>query len=410
VTIADLDVAPPLAGRPRRTVPSRSVALAVIGLFTLVLVTGSVRSATHYTGLLWSSGYDRDNDTVTLTPSSLIVFHRKTLTAYDPATGEARWTAPSIDLMPQVPSVSGGVVVAPDGFERYFQRPDLLLSRTTRTVARDERTGAVLWRVAGAPQDITERSVLLLDDETVRVVGLRDGHTAWSRPVPGLASMVVVGDAVITATADGTVTVLRYGDGSVTRTEKVLWPGNARLSVAGGRLVVTGQAPSGQTNTVYRTDTLAELWRAGGALFDCGAVVCGAAPGALAGYDPDSGAQRWRLAGMTVAYPVRADRIIASSEVDGRFQLVEPATGRTLGSIGTGLGSWLPDGRTTVADAPAATSAFVLRGTDIVRVDLATGGEYLQGAVDGGGWIGCRNVAEYLVCRQVSHITVTAIG
>jgi putative pyrroloquinoline-quinone binding quinoprotein len=408
VTIADLDVAPLSAGRRRRMVPSRSVALFVIGLFVLALVTGSVRSAAQFAGLLWSGAYDRDNDTVTLTPSSLIVFHHGTLTVYDPGTGATRWSAPSAAVMAQVPSAAGGVVVAPDGFERYFQRPDLLLARTTRTIARDARTGAVLWRAAGAPQDVTDRSVLLLDDDTVRDVSLRDGHTLWSRPVPGLASVVVLGDAVITAATDGRLTVLRYGDGSVTRTAKVPWPGSARLSTAAGRLVVSSQAPSGQTNTVYRPDTLTELWQAGGALFDCRAVVCGTETGGLAGYDPDSGARRWRLAGATVAYPLRDDRIVASSELGERFQLLDPATGRPLGAAGTGLGTWGSDGRTAVADAPPATSAFVLRGTVVLRLDLRTGGQYRQSAVDGGGWLGCRNVAKYLVCRQESRLTVIA--
>jgi outer membrane protein assembly factor BamB len=407
VTIADLDLAPPV-GRSRRPMPSRSVALVVIALFVLTLVTGSVRSVTGFSGLLWSSAYDRDNDTLTLTPSSLIVFHHGKLTAYDPENGDARWSAPSIDLMPQVPAVAGGVVVAADDFERYFQRPDLLLSRTTRTVARDARTGAVLWRAAGAPQDVNSRSVLLLDEDTLRDVGLRDGRTLWSRPVPGLASVIVLGETVVTAASDGTLTLFRYADGSITRTEKVSWPGSARLSVAAGRLVVTGQSPSGQTNTVYRPGTLADLWHSGGALFDCGPVVCGTAAGGLAGYDPETGTLRWRLPGMTVAYPLRDDRIIASSEVDGRFQVVEPATGRTLGAIGTGLGSWRPDGRSTVADAPPPESASVFQGGVVFRLDLLTGGEYIQRTVDGGGWLGCRNVANYLVCLQESRFTVSA--
>lgn len=395
-------------------VPSRSVALLVIGLFTLALVTGSVRSAPHLTGLLWSGPYDRDNDTVTLTPATLYVSHHATLTAYGLADGAVRWSAASPGVVAAVPSVAGGVIVAPDGFERYFERPDLLLSRTTRTIGRDARTGAVLWRAAGAPQDVTDRSVLLLDDTggppELRDVGLHDGRVLWSRPVPGLASVVVAGGAVVTAGVDGRLTVLRYADGAVTRTAKVPWPGNARLSAAAGRLVVTSQGSSGQANTVYRPDTLAELWHAGGSLFDCRAVLCGTVPGALIGYDPDTGAGRWRLPGVTVAWPVRDDRIIASSDLDGRFQLLDPATGRPLGAGSAGLGSWRPDGRTTVSGAPEASSAYVIRDeAALVRLDLRTGSQYLAGTVAGTGWIGCRNVAKYLVCLQNNRLTVTAV-
>jgi hypothetical protein len=394
-------------------VPSRSVALFVIGLFTLVLVTGSVRSAAHFSGLLWSGPYDPDNDTVTLTPTTLFVSHHATLKAYDLAGGAVRWSAPAPAVVATPASVADGVVVAPDAFERYFQRPDLLLTRTTRTIARDARTGAELWRAPGAPQDVTARSVLLLDDTgdvpQLRDVAPLDGRTLWSRAAPGLVSVVVVGGAVVTAGADGRLTVLRYADGTVTRTEKVPWPGSARLSVAAGRLVVTSQGPSGQTNTVYRPDTLAELWQAGGALTDCRAVVCGTVPGFLVGYDPDTGARRWRLAGMTVAWPV-GDRIVASSELNRRFQLLDPATGRPLGAAGTGLGSWPLDGRTDVAGAPVASSAYVIGdGTTVVRLDLRTGARYLAGMVSGTGWTGCRNVTAYLVCLQESRLSVTAV-
>jgi hypothetical protein len=413
VTIADLDVAPPPSGRPARIVPSRSVALVVITLCAMVLVTGSVRSAGHFTGVLWSEPYDRDNDTMTLTPATLFVTHHGRLTAYDLAAGTVRWSAPAPAVTATVPAVADGVIVAPDGFERYFQRPDLLLSRTTRTIARDARTGAELWRADGEPEDVNGQSVLLSDDSgdepVLSNVDLHDGHALWSRPVPGLASVVVVGDTVITAALDGRLTVLRYGDGSVARTEKVPWPASARLTTAVGRLVVTSQSPSGQANAVYAPDTLAELWHAGGALSDCRAVICGTAPGTLVGYDPDTGGPRWRVGGRTVAWPVRDDRIVASSDLDDRFQLLDPATGRSVGVAGTGLGTWLPDGRTVIS-GPSPASAYVLHGGAVVRLDLTTGAQYLQSSLDGGGWIGCGAVGRYLVCRQSSRFAVLAAG
>lgn len=395
-------------------VPSRSVALVVIGLLMLAVVTGSVRSASRVTGLLWATGYDRDNDTVTLTPSALYVFHQRKLTAYDLAGGATLWEEPAPAVVASTPVVENGVVVAPDGFERYFERPDLLLSRTTRTIARDARTGAQLWTAPGAEQDVTAQSVLLADDDggvpLLRDVGLRDGRTLWSRPAPGLVDAVVAGDAVVTASADGTLTVMRYADGSVTRTEKVPWPGDARLSVAAGHLIVTSQGTSGQANTVYRPDTLAELWRTGGALFDCGAVVCGTVAGALAGYDPDTGSARWRVAGMTVAWPAGDDRIVAASDLDGRFRLIDPASGRTLGAGGTGLGSWRPVARTVVSDAAPGPSAYLIRDENtLVRLDLSTGGQYSAGTIDGSGWIGCSHVEKYLLCLQESRLTVTAV-
>jgi PQQ-like domain len=427
VTIVDLDVAPRSIGRPRRMVPSRSVALFVLGLLTLVLVTASARPAPHFAGVLWSAPYDRDDDTMTLTPTSLYLFQHDAggprLKAYDMATGALRWAVPAPDVIAQVPSVSGGVVVVPDGFQRYFNRPDLLLARTTRTVARDARTGAVRWRAAGAPQDVTDRSVLLLDADAdisgvaqLHNVSLLDGHTLWSRPAPGLSSVAVVGDAVVTAAADGLLTTLRYGDGAVVRTKKVAWPDNGRLWAAAGDLVVTSQSPAGQTSTVYRPDTLAELWRAEGTLTDCRAVVCGVDPRGLIGYEPATGAPRWQAAAMTVASPIGDDRVMASSELNGRFQLIEPATGRPVGAPGTGVGSWRTDGPSVVGDAPAAASAFVLRAvtgapdeTAVVRLDVRTGDQHALGTVDGTGWSGCRTVTKYLVCLQNTRITVTAV-
>jgi hypothetical protein len=418
VTILDLDVAPETAGRrPRRVAgPSRSVALFVVGVLTLLLVTASARPVALVAGVLWAGAYDRDNDTMTVTPTSLFVFHQQTLTAYDLATGAARWSAPAPAVMPQVPSVADGVVVAPDGFERYFEQPDLVLARTTRTVARDARTGAVLWRAAGAPQDVGRQSVLLADGDRLRDVGLHDGRTRWSRPVAGLSSVVVLGDAVVTAAADGRLTVLGYGDGSFRRTEKVPWAGRAWLSAAAGRLVVTSQGPSGLTSSVvYRPGTLAELWRSDGNLTDCRAVLCGADPGGLIGYDPDTGARRWEAAGLTAAWPVRDDRIIGSAELSGRSQLLDPATGHAVGAPGSGLGSWRTEGRSAVADAPAPSSVFALRGEPgapdeavVVRIEVGTGSHYLLGAIGGTGWIGCRNVAKYLVCLRDSSLTVTA--
>lgn len=419
MTILDLDVAPVLAGRRRPVVPSRPVALLVLLAVTLALVTGSARRVSPFGGVRWSGAYDRDTGTMTLTPGALFVTHRGRLTAYDPATGAVRWSAPATDVLPQVPTVAGGVLVAPDAFERYFQQPDLVLARTTRTVARDARTGAVLWRAAGGPQDVTDRSVLLVDTSgavtRLSDVGLHDGRSRWSRPVPGLATAVVLGDTVVTAAGDGRLTVLRYGDGAFLRTERVPWPGRSWLSVAAGRLVVTSQGPAGLTkSTVYRPGTLAELWRADGNLTDCGSVLCRAEAGGLSGYDPDTGARRWQVPGMTVAWPVSGDRIVVSSELNGRFRVLDPATGRPIGPAGAGVGSWATDGRSVVTGAPAA-SALVLRREPaipgrmtVVRLDLRTGRPYLAGAVAGGGWLGCRGTAGYFVCSRGDGFAVTS--
>jgi outer membrane protein assembly factor BamB len=422
LTILDLDIAPAPAVRHRPVRPSRPVALFVLAMLTLVLVTASERLAQRVAGALWSGAYDRDNDTVTLTPTSIFLSHHGALTAYDLATGATRWSAPATGVMSQAPAVAGGVIVAPDGFERYFQRPDLVLARTTRTVARDAGTGSVLWRAAGAPQEVGDRSVLLVDAAgpvpRLRNVGLRDGRTLWSRPVPDLADAVVVGDSVVAAATDGRITVFRYGDGALTRTGKVPWPDRAWLSVLAGRLVVRSQASSGLTSSVvYRPDTLTELWRIDGNLTDCGVVLCGLQPGGLIGYDPGTGAQRWLAPGMTAATSVRADRIVAFSELDGRIQLIDPATGRVLGSAGAGPGSWFAGGRTAVAGVPVASEVFVLQSETaapnraaVVRLDLGTGGQRLAGAVDGTGWVGCRSAAGYLVCLRSDLIRVTAVA
>ncbi len=425
MTIVDLDVAPRLEARPRRVKPSRSMVLFAVGLLTLLTVTGSARSTPHLVRALWSAPYDRDDDTLTLTPTALYLFHHDagapTLKAYSLASGAVRWAVPATDIVAQPPSVADGVIVLPDGFERYFNQPDLILSRTTRTIARDTRTGAALWRAAGAPADVTGSSVLLVDTEPgsveqVREVSLHDGRTLWSRSIPHLSNVVVLGDEVVAAATDGQLTVLRSGDGTVSRTEMVPWPDNGWLSVAAGRLVVSNLGPGDHRSTVYRPDTLAELWTADGALADCGAVLCGTDLTGLIGYDPDTGAQRWRMADMTIAWPVGAGRIIAASELDGQFRLLDPATGRPVGPAGTGVGTWRDDGRSAVNGPPAPPYAFALRGvpeapskTAVVRLDVRTGEQSVLGAIDGTGWTGCRTVTKYLVCLQDSRLTVTAV-
>src|SRR4051812_31312091 len=205
VTILDLDIAARPSAQARRIGPSRPTALLVIGLLTLLAVTASTPPAPPLLHALWSAAYDRDDDTVTLTPTSLYLYQHDagapTLKAYDLATGALRWSAPATGAFAQSPSVADGVLVAPDGYEKYFNRPDLLLTRTTRTIARDAHTGATLWRAAGAPVNVTDRSVLLLAAHTggvdqLREVSLHDGHTLWSRPAPRLSAVVIVGDAV----------------------------------------------------------------------------------------------------------------------------------------------------------------------------------------------------------------------
>lgn len=425
MTIVDLDVAPQTVAGPPRVRPSRSVLLFIVGLLTLVTVTGSAGATPHLVRALWSAPFDRDDDTLTLTPTALYLFHHEAgapmLKAYDLASGAVRWSVPATDIVAQPPVVADGVIVLPDGFERYFNQPDLILSRTTRTIARDARTGAALWRAAGAPADVTGRSVLLVDTEPgdvaqVRDVDLHDGHTLWSRPVPRLSNVVVLGDMVVAAATDGSLTVMRSGDGSVSRTGKVPWPDNGWLSVAAGRLMVSNLGPANHQSTVYRPGTLTRLWQIDENLTDCGPVLCGTDLSGLNGYDPDTGERRWRMAGMTIAWPVGADRVIASSELNGQFQLIDPATGRPVGAAGTGLGTWRDDGRSAVDGEPTPSSALVLRGvTDdpsrsaVVRLDVRTGDQNVLGTIGGTGWIGCRNVAKELVCLQDTRLGVTAV-
>jgi hypothetical protein len=111
---------------------------------------------------------------------------------------------------------------------------------------------------------------------------------------------------------------------------------------------------------------------------------------------------------MTVAWPVGSDRIIAASDLGGQFQLLDPSSGRALSVERAGIGSWRPDARAT---SPPAASAYVIRDENtLVRLDLGSGKEYAAGTIDGSGWLGCGNVAKYLVCRQPSRLVVTAVG
>jgi hypothetical protein len=66
---------------------------------------------------------------------------------------------------------------------------------------------------------------------------------------------------------------------------------------------------------------------------------------------------------------------------------------------------------------PTPPYAYVLRGvpnapgkTAVVRLNTRTGEQSVLGAVDGTGWIGCRNITKYLVCLQDNRLTTTAVG
>ncbi|GIF03965.1 hypothetical protein Asi03nite_15030 [Actinoplanes siamensis] len=315
------------------------------------------------------------------------------LTAYELATGHARWTRPTTPA-----AVSAGwFSVLPDA-------GIVLVPSENGNTVLDAMTGAPLWQSPGSTEAHTVGTVLLRESDVegrstgLRLVGARDGRTIWQRPMGGIGGVQVrFGDGrpgVIAVDTGELLILLRYDDGTPLISRRL--PDEAiderYLSFAGDSVLVQFRAESAFAVTAFRLDTLAESWQAeqagGGALDGCGPVVCLSGSKGIAGLDPVTGVQRWALPADYGIWSVLGDRIVAShsprTSDEGRQPLVsviDAQTGRRLGDEvpGQPAVSVIGDGRLLLLrprpdDPVGAISVYDL--------DVATGRSKLIGEAD----------------------------
>ena len=351
---------------------------------------------------------------------------RATLTGYDAATGVVRWTADAGPVInyPNLVTSTGTVLQPVTTTE--VQQGDNTISYTGRVVALDGVTGARLWQLnAGAVRAVGDTVLMTEYDATgqmsrLRMVRLSDGGTIWSRALVANSALATSDDTVVTVDRHGTVTALRWADGSVLRTRTVPWTPDQLpqgfhndVGIVGNALILSRWDDQGSaTSAVYRLDTLGGPWQSNGYVGDCGVVLCSLETGHVVARDPLTGAERWRRPGVSNGYPIGSGRLLteASQDTVGQ-QLVDAATGRTIATLGPGQVPWAW-GQTSgplLLVRPVGTAPMHVT---VVQIDRTTGAEFTLGAL---AWMGddssgCQAGSRYLVCPGNGRLSVTAVG
>ena len=430
ITATDFEPPRPPARGVRQLI--RPIALAVVALLTVVTATASARTAAPK-GLrpLWDVPMS-SADAVYLARDTVFVTRMNTdqdraaLTAYDAATGAVRWTADAGPVISYPGLVtSTGTVLQPVAMHEV-RRGDTTISNTQTTVALDGATGARLWQLDADAVHAVGDTVLMAEYgatgqvNRLRLVRLSDGGTIWSRALVANSAAAMSDDVVVTIDDHGTVTVLRWADGSVLRTRTVPWTPDQQVQgfhsdvgIVGNALIVSRWDEKGAAvSAVYRLDTLAGPWRSAGYVGDCGVVLCSLETDHVVGRDPLTGTERWRRPGVSNALPIGSDRLLVQAPQDtvGQ-QLVDDRTGRTVATLGAGQPPWTwgKAGGPLLLVRPVGTAPMHVT---VLRIDPATGAEFTLGAL---AWMGddssgCQAGSRYLVCPGNGRLSVTAVG
>jgi outer membrane protein assembly factor BamB len=416
----------------------RKMGLVAVTALCVLTVTGSQRPEPQGVRLLWSIPV-ADTDGTTITDDTVYVTQAADdgrITAYDLATGAARWSRPTGSRSGYLQEAPGtGLLLMPGGtrsvpVETGAGELPGVNEFVTSTIAVEAGTGATRWTVPGDVQAIGAGSVLLSDYtdqgaiDRFRLVRLSDHSTIWTRdfPDPQGFAISMVGerpDKVITVSGDGEIVVSRFADGTTLAAGRIPWvrpePEDGvfnDLMPIGDHLLVNRSRSDTVGMTVYRLDTLAEVWRhesLGGYPFACGTAICLNQGNQIVAYDPGTGTARWQLAGGFSAWPPTADRVILESvQQDGRLRLADAHTGRLIGEPALGNTIWNthPE-REMLLLQPTTTPAGL---TSITHWDLDTGKVRLLGAIPRLTEYRCQAVERYLTCTRGTSFEVTAVG
>jgi outer membrane protein assembly factor BamB len=352
---------------------------------------------------------------------------RTRLTAYDLATGGQRWEVwlDGTTGETQLYEPAGLILTSAD--RQATSTDGMFVEFHRTTVALDARTGRRAWTAPGQAMTVTSDSALMADFddrgliERYRLIRLADRSTVWTREAPvyvyGFSTAAGRPDRLVTATWDGTVEVIRLADGYRTARERISWvepkPEENQfddVTVSGDYLVVNRNRQDRADISVYRLDTLAEVWREAdtkGYAFACGPSLCTNDGDNLAAYDLRTGRQQWLWSGVSNGWAATDDRLVADEGGPGSLFLIDAASGEPIGDRVRGTTVWAmePDGAiylmNPTADPPGRTS--------ITKWDLATGRSRLLGSVAALTGYRCEIEHRFLACQRQERFEVTAV-
>ncbi|MEU4428449.1 PQQ-binding-like beta-propeller repeat protein [Actinoplanes sp. NPDC024001] len=350
--------------------------------------------------------------------------------AYALADGARRWTR-------DIPGTLAGFQVGPDDGPLVVTvdpvtetEPDGIATGRT-TVALQPATGKELWRRPGEVHASTVHAasaLMVRYDGQGRIsrltrVRLTDGAPLWDRAGTAVQDIAVENDTgeptrLVTNTATGELTVLRYADAEVVARRRL--PGfvsepavgrYAVLQAENGRLTVLQQDGEESASTIYHLDTLREIPHSGSwaeVSYGCGVIVCGHTEDSMLARDPADGRVLWRLPGANGISVLLPDRLLIDVQGGGEHVLVESRTGRRLAE---GLrGSVAPDydQRQSVL---LLNPAFSPPGrVSVTHLDMRTGEQTLLGSLESlPDQQRCQLTPGYLVCDGPSRFVVVAV-
>ncbi|AEB43647.1 PQQ-binding-like beta-propeller repeat protein [Micromonospora maris] len=400
--------------RRRRPPPSRSF-LVPVALVVLLVLTGAAPPAPRLQAILPSSLSAQvfltgGGQIVAVKPVTGVADGSQELLAYrqpERATGApqqltALWRTPVGSAQPMVVERvdDSALVFSLTGTDAGVQ-----------TMLLDSRTGQLRWRQNGVAVFVASHLILLQtyerqDLDRVAAVDVASGRELWSvsskafwpsyhRDPAGI-------DVVVVTTVDGDVEVLdaRSGTRRGRLPADVDDPGDQRYASVIGDLVVVR---SSGAVAAYQLDGLARRWRTDvqsvERIYRCGALIC--APSAGSGVhllDPATGALRWTVGeGFDVLHAGdRRALVVDHRQRPPTVATIEAGTGRPR----TVDDSWdLVQDFGVVASHPLGTRSIPDVGAVLARLDPADGQprriDLLPGAVGN-----CRHRDGLIVCRR----------
>jgi outer membrane protein assembly factor BamB len=455
MTVIDLgDVSDPSAGPDdypaggrRREFDRATVSRWIRGVIAAVAVLalgGSGQPGPPVLREVWSIPFT-DMDAMTVLGDSLFLYRtvpggESELTAHDFATGSTRWSHRTpgdpiwINTAPRA-----GVLLLPTG-EQIVERvlPDGGLvshSHGGRLTALDPGTGRQLWVHEGMYAGGEAGDSLLLFERsegglltTLRLIDSRTGAIRWERAAPPRAENVTilsdgeVPSLVVTASADGELTLMAFADGRPAASGRVPWTPvssltgeGSQLMTAGGRILVIDNTAQKSQVAAYHPDGLRRLWSRempGWAYGEtCGSLIClGAFGNFTVAVGPDDGEQRWDFLGTSFnGTPVGEGRILMNTgDAVPRQSILDVTTGRQIGPSVAGH-VFSRDRRTG--------SLMLLRGlypdltrSAVSRLDPFTGRTTMLGAITVTQGRFCDGAGRYVACLDNGRLVVTAVG